>query len=126
MKPNTNALTVRHAHIVPSILANAGENAATKFLEFFAARIRNANTREPYARACSQFLSWKEQHVGARSELTSSGSHHYCTLGQKLIPANYGALNGSASHRINPKLITQNWDDFLRVAGSLKMGKLAD
>ena len=33
--------------------------------------------------------------------------------------ANYGALNGLASHRINPKLITQNWDDFLRVAGSL-------
>jgi hypothetical protein len=32
-----NALTLRHAHTVPSILANAGENAATKFLEFFAA-----------------------------------------------------------------------------------------
>jgi len=39
--------------------------------------------------------------------------------------ANHGALNGLASHRINPKLITQNWDDFLRVAGSLKMGKLS-
>jgi integrase/recombinase XerD len=63
LKPGTNALTVRHAHIVPLILANAGENAATKFLEFFAARIRNANTREAYARACSQFLSWSEQHV---------------------------------------------------------------
>ena len=32
-----NALTLRHAHTVPAILANAGENAATKFLEFFAA-----------------------------------------------------------------------------------------
>lgn len=63
MTPKTNALTVRHAHIVPSILANAGENAATKFLEFFAARIRNTNTREAYARACSQFLTWSEQHV---------------------------------------------------------------
>jgi hypothetical protein len=30
-----------------------------------------------------------------------------------------------ASHRVNPKLITQNWDDFLRVAGSLKMGKVS-
>jgi TnpA family transposase len=39
--------------------------------------------------------------------------------------ANYAALNGLASHRINPKLITQNWDDFLRVAGSLKMGKVS-
>jgi hypothetical protein len=34
-----NALTLRHARTVPAILANAGENAATKFLEFFAARI---------------------------------------------------------------------------------------
>jgi len=58
-----NALTLRHAHTVPSILANAGENAATKFLEFFAARIRNANTRQAYARACGQFLAWCENHV---------------------------------------------------------------
>jgi TnpA family transposase len=29
-----------------------------------------------------------------------------------------------ASQRLNPKLITQNWDDFLRVAGSIKMGKV--
>jgi integrase/recombinase XerD len=63
LKPNTNALTVRHAHIVPAILANAGENAATKFLEFFVARIRNSNTREAYARACAQFLAWSEQHL---------------------------------------------------------------
>jgi site-specific recombinase XerD len=58
-----NALTLRHAHTVPAILANAGENAATKFLEFFAARIRNLNTREAYARACAQFLAWSERHV---------------------------------------------------------------
>ena len=63
MTPEMNALTLRHAHAVPSILANAGENAATKFLEFFAARIRNLNTREAYARACSQFLTWCEGHV---------------------------------------------------------------
>src|SRR6516225_1636898 len=63
LTPEMNALTLRHAHTVPAILANAGENAATKFLEFFAARIRNLNTREAYARACSQFLTWCEQHV---------------------------------------------------------------
>ena len=37
--------------------------AAVKFLEFFAARTRNPNTREAYARACSQFLSWCAQHA---------------------------------------------------------------
>jgi integrase/recombinase XerD len=56
-------LTLRHAHTVPAILADAGENAATKFLEFFAARIRNLNTREAYALACAQFFAWSEQHL---------------------------------------------------------------
>jgi len=36
--------------------------------------------------------------------------------------ADYGALNGVARHRLNTTLITQHWDDLLRVAGSLKMG----
>ena len=36
--------------------------------------------------------------------------------------ANYGPLNGLARHRINTRLITNNWDDILRVAGSLKVG----
>ena len=36
--------------------------------------------------------------------------------------ADYGALNGLARHRTNIKLIEQNWDDILRVAGSLLLG----
>lgn len=36
--------------------------------------------------------------------------------------ADYGLLNGIASHRINTKLIEENWDDLLRLAGSLKLG----
>jgi TnpA family transposase len=36
--------------------------------------------------------------------------------------ANYGALSGVARHRINTNLIARNWDDLLRVAGSLKLG----
>lgn len=36
--------------------------------------------------------------------------------------ADYGALNGLARHTINRQLITDNWDDILRVAGSLKLG----
>jgi hypothetical protein len=36
--------------------------------------------------------------------------------------ANYGPLNSVARHRINTDLITRNWDDLLRVAGSLKLG----
>src|SRR3954471_15319297 len=36
--------------------------------------------------------------------------------------ADYGALNSLARQRINVPRIARNWDDLLRVAGSLKMG----
>jgi len=39
--------------------------------------------------------------------------------------ADYGPLNGIARNQISTRLITHNWDDMLRVAGSLKMGNLS-
>ena len=36
--------------------------------------------------------------------------------------ADYGALNGLARSRINTRLIVDNWEDLLRVAGSLATG----
>jgi TnpA family transposase len=36
--------------------------------------------------------------------------------------ADYGCLNGIGRHRINANLIRDNWDDMLRMAGSLKLG----
>src|SRR5260370_17627775 len=36
--------------------------------------------------------------------------------------AGYSPLNGLARHWINTRLIANNWDDILRVAGSLKVG----
>jgi len=39
--------------------------------------------------------------------------------------ADYGKLNGLACHRIKMSLIRQNWDDLLRVAGSLKLGTVS-
>ena len=39
--------------------------------------------------------------------------------------ANYGVLDGLARNRISLPLITRNWDDFLRVAGSLKLGTVS-
>ena len=36
--------------------------------------------------------------------------------------ADYGALNGLASHRINTHLIETHWDELLRLAGSLTLG----
>ena len=36
--------------------------------------------------------------------------------------AHYGPLNGLARHRINPRLITKNWDEICRLAASLRAG----
>jgi site-specific recombinase XerD len=45
---------------LPSILAAAGANAQRRFLEFFAASIRNPHTRRAYAGAVGEFLAWCE------------------------------------------------------------------
>jgi len=39
--------------------------------------------------------------------------------------ADYGVLNSIARTRVNTKLIRQNWDDVLRVAGSLHQGTVS-
>jgi site-specific recombinase XerD len=51
---------------LPSLIVAAGENASRRFLEFFAANIRNPHTRRAYGRAVAEFLAWCEEH-GARS-----------------------------------------------------------
>ena len=43
---------------VPALIAAAGEGASLRFLEFFAANIRNPHTRRAYARAVTEFLTW--------------------------------------------------------------------
>jgi integrase/recombinase XerD len=43
---------------IPAIIADLGDNASKRFLEFFTANIRNPNTRSAYKQAVSQFLAW--------------------------------------------------------------------
>jgi integrase/recombinase XerC len=45
---------------LPALVAVAGDRAQTRFLEFFAAQIRNRNTRRAYAQAAREFLAWCE------------------------------------------------------------------
>ena len=45
---------------VPALVADAGEHAAQRFLEFFAATIRNKNTRVAYYNDVRRFFSWCE------------------------------------------------------------------
>lgn len=50
------------AMAVPSVIETAGVDAKRRFLEFFAANIRNRGTRGVYARAVARFLGWCEEH----------------------------------------------------------------
>src|SRR5580700_4258180 len=43
---------------LPVLVSAAGERAGMRFLEFFAANIRNPHTRRAYTRAADEFLAW--------------------------------------------------------------------
>ena len=53
-------IPITKASQLPLIVTAAGERAQLRFLEFFAASIRNSNTRRAYARAVTDFLAWCE------------------------------------------------------------------
>jgi site-specific recombinase XerD len=53
-----NQLVVMNGPALPALVAAAGERASMRFLEFFAANIRNPHTRRAYARAAEEFLAW--------------------------------------------------------------------
>jgi len=50
----------RAVQLVPALVADLGDEAAWRYVEFFTANIRNPNTRRAYLRACSRFLGWCE------------------------------------------------------------------
>ncbi len=53
---------------LPSLVANAGERASWRFLEFFTVNIRNKNTRAAYTQAAGSFLRWCEDRGIGRIE----------------------------------------------------------
>src|SRR5271165_7397785 len=48
----------RAPNVVPTLIADLGDEAAWRYVEFFTANIRNPNTRRAYARACARFFAW--------------------------------------------------------------------
>ena len=47
--------------LAPAQIASLGEEAVTRFVEFFTANIRNINTRAAYARSVASFFRWCEE-----------------------------------------------------------------
>jgi site-specific recombinase XerD len=59
---------VRAEVVMPAIIADAGEPAARRYLEFFGVTIRNRNTRTAYLHAASRFFAWCDHHQLGRLE----------------------------------------------------------
>jgi site-specific recombinase XerD len=55
------AAMLRSSLAVPAMIAAAGDRAARRFLEFFAASIENDNTRMAYYRAVCSFFAWLDE-----------------------------------------------------------------
>jgi site-specific recombinase XerD len=53
-----NDLILFTANTLPRLIDAAGDQARTRFLEFYTANIRNPNTRRAYAKACEEILAW--------------------------------------------------------------------
>jgi hypothetical protein len=43
----------RALNVVPAVIADLGDEAAWRYVEFFTANIRNPHTRRAYARTCA-------------------------------------------------------------------------
>ena len=54
-------ITPADAAVVPALIANCGDQASWRYVEFFAAHIRNPNTRRAYVRACGWFFAWCDE-----------------------------------------------------------------
>jgi len=50
----------RALNVVPALIADLGDEAGWRYVEFFTANIRNPHTRRAYARACARFFGWCE------------------------------------------------------------------
>jgi site-specific recombinase XerD len=57
----TTVTTPTSTYMVPALIADLGDQAGWRYVEFFTANIRNPHTRRAYARACATFFAWCEQ-----------------------------------------------------------------
>jgi len=80
--------------ILPAIIAEAGERAGKRFIEFFTATIRN--TRRAYARAVGDFLAWCQQ---GNLTLTGIEPVHVAAYIERLI----GCVSKASRYSKRPK-----------------------
>ena len=67
----SNELARLAAPVLPALIADSGDRAAYRFLEFFSAQIRNPHTRRAYVRAVGDFCAWLEGRVPSIAAVSS-------------------------------------------------------
>lgn len=85
----------RHAPHVPAMVAQAGPDVARRYLEFFAASIRNKNTRAAYLTAATKFFAWCER-VGIAGGLPGVTRLHVAAYIEELT-----ALHAAPTVKLN-------------------------
>jgi site-specific recombinase XerD len=58
LAPRRAPIAHRDGLWLPAVIARAGERASRRFVEYFAAEIRNPHTRRAYGNAVGRFLAW--------------------------------------------------------------------
>jgi site-specific recombinase XerD len=58
--PNPVLAEPHDTRVVPALIADCGEQAAWRYIDFFTANIGNPHRRRAYARARARFLAWCE------------------------------------------------------------------
>ena len=68
--------------LIPLLIANASDQAAWRYIDFFTANIRNSSIRRVFARACSQFVVWCEIHGLSLTTIRPSDvrTYHCCPV----------------------------------------------
>jgi hypothetical protein len=82
------SVSISGSVVIPAAIAGAGDHAVRRFLEFFAATIRNRNTREAYYRAACSFFAWLEQPAPAGRSETCAAIGHF-----PMLPRSWAGLS---------------------------------
>jgi site-specific recombinase XerD len=96
---------------VPAIIAAAGDKASEHFLEFFAATIRNPNTRAAYVQAIEQFRRWCEEYelqLAAIRPLHVAGYIESKSLSAPSVKQHLAALRGLFNWLVIKQVVPEN------------------
>lgn len=98
---------------LPRIITEAGPQAEEHFVEFFAATIRNPNTRAAYVHAVKRFLDWVEAHDGTlhqiRPLIVSSYIEMLCgEVSPPTVKQHLAALKGLFDYLVVKQVVSFN------------------